>query len=657
MPTVRLTTAHAIVRYLSAQHSERDGERRRLVPALFGIFGHGNVAGLGQALEEHDAELPYLQARNEQSMAHAATAFAKATRRRQTLACSASVGPGSTNMVTAAALATVNRLPLLLLASDTYSSRRQGPVLQQLEHPSALDVSVNDAFRPVARLFDRIERPEQLLTALPEAMRVLTSVRETGAVVLALPQDVQSEAFDFPEAFFAPRTWRIGRPQPEQALVAEAAELIAQAERPLAIAGGGVLYSDAQAELEALAWEFGLPVAETFAGKGAVREPAWWGLGGIGLEGTPATNAAAAAADVVIAIGTRLTDFPTASQSLFQHPDVRFVAINVDGRDAHKQGALALESDARDTLRALHQALTDHGRRPSATYRAAIEERAAAWASARAAALLTDRSDGMTQGRLLGVLNEAARPGDTLIAAAGGPPGDVLKAWDATGERHAHIEFGFSCMGYELPAALGVRMAQGPAGEVIALIGDGTFLMAPTELTTALQERLPITVVISENHGFQVIRRLQMARAGRSFGNEFRARTEDAGETGGVAGTRDAASPAGRLEGDYLPLDLAKVAEGLGARVWRAADPQALRAALDAARAHDGPAVVVAETLPHVDLPDAEAWWDVAPAEVSADPVVQELRAAYEADRARLQRFHAHPSDPAAVRPEREAIR
>nr|WP_221242919.1 3D-(3,5/4)-trihydroxycyclohexane-1,2-dione acylhydrolase (decyclizing) [Conexibacter arvalis] len=649
-----MTTAQAIVRYLSAQHSERDGDRRRLVPALFGIFGHGNVAGLGQALEEHGAGLPYLQARHEQSMAHAATAFAKATRRRQTLACAASIGPGSTNMVTAAALATINRLPLLLLASDTYATRRQGPVLQQLEAPSALDLSVNDAFRPVARLFDRIQRPEQLVTALPEAMRVLTSVRETGAVVLSLPQDVQSEAYDFPAELFAERTWRIGRPQPEPATVAEAAALIARAERPLAIAGGGVLYSDAQAELEQLGERFGVPVAETFAGKGAVREAAWWALGGIGLEGTPATNAVAAEADLVIAVGTRLTDFPTASQSLFQHPDVRFVAINVDGRDAHKQGALALESDARDTLRALNAALADGGRSPSATYRAAVEERAAAWAQARAAALFEDRPEGMSQGRLLGVLQEAARPGDTLIAAAGGPPGDVLKAWDATGGRHAHIEFGFSCMGYELPAALGVRMAQGEAGEVIALIGDGTFLMAPSELATALQERLPITVVISENHGFQVIRRLQMMRAGRSFGNEFRARD---GASGGGAAAGDAAASGGataggRLDGDYLPLDLARVAEGLGARAWRARTPRELRAALDAARAHDGSAVVVAETLPHVDLPGAGVWWDVAPSEVSGDPVVQRLRAEYEADRARLQRFHGPPADGTASRPD-----
>jgi len=652
VPTVRLTTAQAIVRYLSAQFSERDGDRRRLVPALFGIFGHGNVAALGQALEEHGAELPYLQARNEQSMAHAATAFAKATRRRQTLACAASIGPGSTNMVTAAALATVNRLPLLLLASDTYATRRQGPVLQQLEHPTALDVSVNDAFRPVARLFDRITRPEQLVTALPEAMRVLTSVRETGAVVLALPQDVQAEAYDFPAELFAERTWRIGRPQPEPALVEEAATLIAAAERPLVIAGGGVLYSDAQEELERLAETFGLPVAETFAGKGAVREPAWWGLGGIGLEGTPATNATAAEADLVIAVGTRLTDFPTASQSLFQDPGVRFVTVNVDGRDAHKQGALALESDARDTLRVLHAALAAHGRQPSEAYRAAVEARTAAWQEARSAALYEDRPEGMSQGRLLGVLNEAARPGDTLIAAAGGLPGDVLKAWDATGGRHAHIEFGFSCMGYELPAALGVRMAQGPEGEVVALIGDGTFLMAPSELATALQERLPITVVVSENHGFQVIRRLQMLRAGRSFGNEFRARErQDAAAANGASA--GAAPPGGRLDGGYLPLDLARVAEGLGARAWRVADPAALRAALAEARAHDGPAVVVAETLPHVDLPGAEAWWDVAPSEVSDDPVVQELRAAYDADRARLQRFYAHT----ATQTEREVVR
>lgn len=640
MSTIRLTTAQAIVRYLAAQHSERDAERRRLIPGVFGIFGHGNVAGLGQALQEWaaghssaaaggaasmlrgdaaDGPLTYLQARNEQSMVHTAAAFAKATRRTATLACSSSIGPGATNMVTGAALATINRLPVLLFPSDIYATRRQGPVLQQLEHPLAGDVSVNDCFRPVSRLFDRISRPEQLVTALPQAMRVLTSPVEAGAVTLALPQDVQAEAYDFPAELFAERTWPIHRPPPEAWAIDTAAEMIAHAERPLIVAGGGVLYSDAQTELESIADLCGIPVAETFAGKGAVRRDAWWTLGGIGLEGNPACNEIARDADLVIAIGTRLTDFATGSQSLFQHPDVRFVAINVADHDVRKQGAHPVLADAREALRALNDAV---GRRPDQAYRDTVVERRDAWTQERADAIEGDGPEGMTQGRLIGVLQDRARDGDTLIAAAGGPPGDLLKVWDATGGRHAHIEFGYSCMGYEIPAALGVRMAQ-PDGEVVALVGDGTYLMNPTELVTAAQEGLKITVVVSENHGFQCIRRLQLMKAGHEFGNEFRARED------------------GALTGEYLTLDLAATARGFGATAYHVSDPAGLRSALDDARDQAGPVVIVAETAPHANLPPGGVWWDVAPAEVSEDELTRTLRAQYEADRDRLQRFYA----------------
>jgi 3D-(3,5/4)-trihydroxycyclohexane-1,2-dione acylhydrolase (decyclizing) len=630
---MRLTTTQAVVRYLTGQHSERDGRRRRLVPAMFGIFGHGNVAGFGQALEEHGAGLPYLQARNEQSMVHSAAAYAKASRRLSTLACSASIGPGSTNMVTGAALATVSRLPVLLFPSDTYATRRQGPVLQQLEHALSGDVTVNDAFRPVARYFDRIDRPEQLMTALPEAMRVLTSPDEVGAVVISLPQDIQAEAYDFPERFFAERVWSVARPQPDAAAIAEAAELLARAERPLIIAGGGVVYSEAEAALAALADELGVPVAETFAGKGSMQRPGWTTLGGLGLEGNPACNATAAEADLVIAVGTRLNDFATGSSSLFRHPDVRFVAINVADRDARKLGAHPVVADAREALAALHAAAAARGRAPSPAYREAVETAQAGWAAQRRAALEEERPTAMTQARLIGVLQETAEPGDTIIAAAGGPPGDLLKVWDATGDRRCHLEFGYSCMGYELPAALGVRLAE-PEGRVVALIGDGTFLMNPSEIVTAMQERLGITVVISENHGFQVIRRLQLLRAGRSFGNEFRARVAANGDGGG------ALDGGGRLEGDYLGLDLAKVTEGLGATTFTPRSSDELREALGRAREIDGPVAIVVETIPHVDLPPGGVWWDVAPSEVSDDPEVARLRSEYDADRASLQRFY-----------------
>ncbi|MDQ6820348.1 MAG: 3D-(3,5/4)-trihydroxycyclohexane-1,2-dione acylhydrolase (decyclizing) [Actinomycetota bacterium] len=638
MSTIRLTTAQAIVLYLSAQRSERDGRERRLIPGIFGIFGHGNVAGIGQALEEHGEGLTYLQARNEQAMVHAAVAFAKASRRTATLACTSSIGPGASNMLTGAALATINRLPVLLLPADTYATRRQGPVLQQLEHPLGGDVSVNDAFRPLARFFDRIARPEQLLTALPEAMRVLTSPDEVGAVVLALHQDVQTEAYAFPARFFAPRTWSLRRAAPQPGAIEAVADLLAGAQRPLIIAGGGVIYSEAEAELEALADAHGILVAETFGGKGAVREPAWWGLGGLGLEGNPACNELARGADAIVCVGTRLTDFATASQSIFQHPEVRFAAINVNDRDAHKQNGIPVVADAREALQALAAALRARGVQPSETYRSEVVERRDRWELERDEALHGAHELGMTQGRLIGVMQDSARPGDTIIAAAGGPPGDLLKVWDATGERRCHLEFGYSCMGYELPAALGVRLAQRD-GEVVSFIGDGTFLMNPTEIVTAVQEGLKITVVISENHGFQVIRRLQMLRAGHEFGNEFRARAGDGDSRAGDGGPHGSLA-GGRLAGDYLRLDLVKVAEGLGATAFRVRTPEEAHAALTRARATTGPVVIVAETVPHADLPGAGVWWDVAPSETSGDEIVSKLRAEYEADRERLQRWY-----------------
>jgi 3D-(3,5/4)-trihydroxycyclohexane-1,2-dione acylhydrolase (decyclizing) len=558
---VRLTTAQAIVRFLGAQYSVRDGDRRRLLPAMLGIFGHGNVAGLGQALDESQDQLPYIQGRNEQSLVHIASAFAKASLRNATLAVTSSIGPGATNMVTGAALATINRLPVLLLPGDTYATRRQGPVLQQLENPSAGDVSVNDCFRPVARFFDRITRPEQLLTALPEAMRVLTSPSETGAVVIALPQDIQTEAFDYPAAFFETRDWVIRRPAPHPDEIRAVVDLLAGAERPLIIAGGGVVYSEAQAELAVLADEFGIPVTETFGGKGAVAEEHWWGVGGIGLEGNPAANALVAEADVVLHVGTRLTDFATASQSVFRNPEVRFASVNVVGRDAHKQGAVAVEADARLALIALRDAARKAGMSQRADWMSQARNAKDRWLEVREEALSATTGATMTQGTLIGILNQEARRGDTIIAASGGPPGDLQKVWDATGGRHCHLEFGYSCMGYEVPATLGVRLAR-PEGEVVALVGDGAYLMAPSELATAAQEGLKVTVVVSDNHGFQVIRRLQMNVTGHHFGNELRRRAGAIGD--------------GPLEGDYLELDLPATA--LRAHAGRAA-PRAWRRA------------------------------------------------------------------------------
>lgn len=651
--TLRLSTAQALVLYLSRQYSVADGERRRLIPAALGIFGHGNVAGLGQALDQYVEHLPFVQGRNEQNLVHIATGFAKASRRRATLAVTASIGPGALNMITGAALATVNRVPVLLLPGDSYATRRQGPVLQQLQHPIEADASVNDAFRPVSRFFDRITRPEQLLTALPAAMRVLVDPVNTGAVVLSLPQDVQSHAHDFPADFFADREWAVRRPIPDESEVAALVELLRHASRPLIIAGGGVVYSDASDELERLADTVGIPVAETFAGKGAIRTKAWWQLGGIGLEGNPATNEVARTADLVVTVGSRLTDFTTASHSLFAHPDVRFASINVDPRDGDRLGATSILGDAKLALQMLGDALQTAGVTANAAWRDTVTAAANAWLPIRSAALdadspvdihalraqstdvIPDTDAVLTQGQLIGLLQEHARAGDTLVAAAGGPPGDLLKVWDATGLRACHLEFGFSCMGYEIPGAIGTRLADpDPSHRVTAFIGDGTFLMAPTELATAAQEGLAVTVVIPENHGYQVIHRLQMFTVGREFANEFRYRpgplTLD-NHNGAVQGTG--------LTGEYLQLDLVQVAAGLGAHALRATTSAEIRAALKETRGECGPVVIVVPVIPHADLPSAGCWWDVAPAEVSESDTVRAARASYETGLA-TQRWH-----------------
>jgi 3D-(3,5/4)-trihydroxycyclohexane-1,2-dione acylhydrolase (decyclizing) len=621
---IRLTMAQAIVKYLQVQFSERDGQTRRLIPAAFGIFGHGNVAGIGQALYEYGADLPYYQPCNEQSMVHTAIGFAKASQRLATLACCSSIGPGATNMVTGAATATINRLPVLLFPSDYYATRHQGPVLQQLEHPISGDVSVNDCFRPVSRFFDRISRPEQLLTALPEAMRVLTDPVETGAVTLALPQDVQAHAYDYPANLFEKRVWRIERRVPDPQRIKEAVGMLLESKRPMIVAGGGVHYAQAWDELKAFSDAFGIPVAETFGGKGAIRNASPLQLGGFAVTGTPCAGKIAREADLVICVGTRLTDFATGSQSAFNNPEVRFLNINVTGHDAHKQGALPLVADAREALRTLTQSAKAAGVKPNTSYVQEITGLKEKWERQLKDEVFQQvPGEAMSQGQLIGVLNSEAKSGDIIITAAGSPPGDLMKIWDATGGRACQLEFGYSCMAYEIPAGLGARMAQAD-GEIYVYIGDGTYLMNPTEIVTAVQEGLKITIVISENHGYQCIRGLQMARAGQSFGNEFRARD---GKTN-------------RLEGAYLKIDFAKNAESMGARAWNANTPEALRKALQEARSETRPCVIVVETEKYRSLPGSEVWWDVAVAEVSQDAVTQKLRAEYERDRDRLQRFH-----------------
>jgi 3D-(3,5/4)-trihydroxycyclohexane-1,2-dione acylhydrolase (decyclizing) len=621
---VYLTMTQALVKYLSVQFSRRDGKERRLIPAMFGIFGHGNVSGMGQALYEYGQDLPYYQPCNEQSMVHTACGFAKANNRSATLACTASIGPGSTNMVTGAALASINRLPVLLLPSDYYATRRQGPVLQQLEHPISADVSVNDCFRPVSRFFDRISRPEQLLTALPEAMRVLTDPAETGAVTISLPQDVQMQAHNYPARFFEKRIWHIERQLPVLRVIDEAVALLKHAKRPVIIAGGGVHYAEAWDELRFFSETFGIPVGETFAGKGAVRKPSDLLLGGHGITGNPAAARIVSAADLVISVGTRLTDFTTGSQAAFNHPEVKFININLCSRDAYKQGALPIIADAREALQSLTKAAAAAGIKPQPPYLMQVSEEKNAWEKqVREEVYQPTAGEAMSQGELIGVFNEESQPGDTVVAAAGSPPGDLHKLWNVGPAAACHLEFGFSCMGYEIPAGLGVRMAQ-PSGEVYVFIGDGTYLMNPTELVTAAQEDLKITLVLSENHGFQCIRQLQMHRVGHSFGNEFRA--------------RDPRSR--RLEGAYVKIDFAKNAESMGARTWQVKTPGELRKALREARAEKRSCVIVAETEKHHYTPGSGVWWDIAAAEVSRDPATQKLRGEYEEGRNKLQRFH-----------------
>ena len=622
MSSVRLTAAQAVVRHLAAQWSERDGERRRVIPGIFGIFGHGNVCGLGPALEEDAGrELLFHQPKNEQAMVHAAMGYARASNLLSTLACTASIGPGSTNLLTGAASATVNRVPVLLLASDTFASRRQGPVMQALEHPREADLTVNDAFRPLSAFFDRITRPEQLITALPEAMRVLLDPAETGAVTLSLHQDVQAEACAFPTELFERRTWRVSRRPPARGELRAAVDTIRQSERPLVVAGGGVHYSGALPELAELSERLGVPVAETSAGKGALRGGRL-AMGGIGVTGTRAANALAREADLVVCAGTRLIDLTTGSQSLFQQPDVRFVGVNVVARDAHKLGALPLVADAKLALRGLADALAEAGwHAPASWHERALEARER-WDRELDADLEPREGERMSQGQVLRTLNEASGPADWLVVASGTPHVDVHKLWSSDRGERCLMEVGFSCMGGEIPAALGVRMANPASGEVYVVIGDGTYLMGSTgELVTACQEGLKLTVVVVENGGYQSIHGLQRNRTGRSFGLEFRERS------------------GGGLDGDTVEVDYAANARSLGCAAYVVSTLEELRDALEAARHETRPAVIVAKVEPRRLLLDSECWWDVGVAEVSDRAETRELAAEHARGRA-LQRTH-----------------
>src|SRR5580700_2858023 len=493
--TRRLTMAQAVIAFLKNQHSERDGVEWRFFQACLGIFGHGNVAGIGQALEQ-DSGLPYYLFRNEQAMVHTASAFAKTNNRLRTLICTTSIGPGATNMVTGAAVATVNRLPVLLLPGDIFARRNVAPVLQQLESPATQDISVNDCFKPVSRYWDRIERPEQILTALPAALRVLTSPAETGAVVLSLPQDVQAEAFDYPENFFRKRVWPIARSRCDTKLLGIAAGWVRSSQRPLIVAGGGVIYSEASAALSAFASETGIPVVETQAGKGSLRFDHPQELGAIGVTGTPGANILAREADLIIGVGTRYSDFTTASQSAFQNPAVRFVNVNVSEFDAGKQAALPLVGDARVTLQEMREALA--GFKVEEAYSAQVQTFRTAWEKEVDRIYNVRVGPPISQGEVIGIVNEVSGPRDVMVCAAGSLPGDLHKLWRTRDPNGYHMEYGYSCMGYEISGGLGVKMAA-PDRDVYVMVGDGSYLMMAQEIVTSLQENYKLNIILLDN--------------------------------------------------------------------------------------------------------------------------------------------------------------
>jgi 3D-(3,5/4)-trihydroxycyclohexane-1,2-dione acylhydrolase (decyclizing) len=645
--SAHVTVGQALVRFLAAQEVERDGRRERFFAGCFGIFGHGNVAGLGQALKQHEDLLPYVQGRNEQGMVHMAAGYARQRNRLGTWACTTSIGPGATNMVTGAALATVNRLPVLLLPSDTFATRRPHPVLQQLEVPHDATVSVNDAFRPVSRFFDRVERPEQLVPAALEAMRVLTDPAETGAVTLALPEDVQAEAVDVPDSFLEPRVWTLWRRPPAPGALARAVELLRAAERPLIVAGGGVIYSEASEALRELVEATGIPVCETQAGRGSLRSDHELSLGAVGATGTLAANRLAREADVVVGIGTRWSDFTTASKSAFQDPRVRFVNVNVSEFDAAKHSGLALTCDARLGLESLREALAGHRAPEDWTGRARNES--AAWAEEVERLVHAGNAPLPSQAEVIGAINDAAGETGVVVCAAGSAPGDLHKLWRARDPKGYHVEYGYSCMGYEIPGGIGAKLAA-PDREVFVLVGDGSYLMLPGELVTAVAENVKIVVVLVDNHGYASIGALSRSVGSAGFGTHYRRREEGIGAHRAPPGASarqllDAPNGDGPAQpADPLPVDLAANAESLGARVLRAGSIDELRGALDEAKAAGrGPVVVHVETDRYAGVPSYEGWWDVPVAEVSDDPAVQEARREYEKAREAQRQYVDRP--------------
>ncbi|MFC5401536.1 3D-(3,5/4)-trihydroxycyclohexane-1,2-dione acylhydrolase (decyclizing) [Cohnella soli] len=613
MKTIRLSMAQALLKFLDNQFISINGRETKFVKGVMGIFGHGNVTGLGEALERSPGGLEFIQGKNEQGMVHAATAFAKQRNRTQIYACTSSIGPGALNMVTAAATATVNRIPVLLLPGDNFATRQPDPVLQQLEVASDYTIAATDAFKPVSRYWDRIVRPEQLMTAALQAMRILTDPAETGAVTLALPQDVQAEAYDYPLEFFSRRVHVIDRRPPSKAAIERAASLFAEAKRPLIIAGGGVLYSGAEQALAAFSEKFGIPVAETQAGKSALPWNHPLNMGGLGVTGTLAANVLARDADFIIGVGTRYSDFTTASKSAFRNPDVKVLNINVNAADAAKLNGTALTADACEAIAALQAALAAQSYQTGYA-EGELEGHKTAWDREVDRLYADVCPEGFSQTRALGVINQTIDPSSVIVCAAGSLPGDLHRLWRPAAPKTYHLEYGFSCMGYEVSGAFGAALAE-PDREVYAVVGDGSYLMMHSELVTSLQEKCKITVLLFDNHGFQCIHNLQRGHGSDGFGNEFRYRSE---------GT-------GRLTGSYMSIDFAAHARSLGAKAYTARTPEELREALERAKSETVTTLIEIPVVPGTNTQGYESWWHVGVPEVSVSGKVtdahQEMRA------------------------------
>jgi 3D-(3,5/4)-trihydroxycyclohexane-1,2-dione acylhydrolase (decyclizing) len=605
--TYQLTTAQALIAFLKQQNVERDGKIQPFFAGCFGIFGHGNVTGIGQALQQNP-DFPYYLCRNEQAMVHTAAAFAKMSNRLRTLVCTTSIGPGATNMITGAAAATVNRLPVLLLPGDIFARRNVAPVLQQLESPGSQDISVNDCFKPISRYWDRIQRPEQIVTALPEAMRVLTSPAETGAVTLAMPQDVQPQAFDFPTKLFEKRVWRVPRPRGDGEAVRIAVERIRSCRCPLIIAGGGVIYSEATEVLSRFAAQTGIAVVETQAGKGSLCYDHGQSLGAVGVTGTPGANILARESDLVIGLGTRFSDFTTASKTAFQNPKVSFVNINVAEFDAYKQAALPIVADVKVVLEEIQQALGDFHVRHD--YSARLGRLKAEWKQEVDRIYNLHHGPPISQGEVIGIINSFIQPRDVIVNAAGSAPGDLHKLWRSRDPKGYHLEYGYSTMGYEIAGGLGVKMAA-PDREVYVLVGDGSYLMMAQEIVTALQEGYKLNIIVLDNHGFSSIGGLSHACGSGGFGTEYRYRHN------------------GRLDGDVISVDFLANATSLGAIALRARTREDFAAALAQAHSESRTTVIVVEVDMNQRVPGFESWWDVPIAEVSEMEPVRAAHAAY----------------------------